>query len=125
GAASKGFLSPRGSVTFDVRTNTLLVNDTPEKIREIRELVAKLDRPVQQVLIESRIVIASNSYARALGVRFGITGAYQDGDGNVFTSTGTAEGTGDMIDDAIVNRYNNRGSGLPVQPPSLNDRFNV
>ena len=50
-------MSKRGTVTYDDRTNTLLVSDTPEKVLEIRQLIAVLDRPVQQVLIESRIVI--------------------------------------------------------------------
>jgi type IV pilus assembly protein PilQ len=70
----RGFLSPRGSVTFDQRTNTLLINDTAEKTTELRALVAELDRPVQQVLIESRIVIASDDFERDLGVQWGING---------------------------------------------------
>ncbi|MEO7067544.1 MAG: type IV pilus secretin PilQ [Rhodanobacter sp.] len=74
GSTSRGFLSPRGSVSFDVRTNTLLLNDTPEKIKQLRELVAVLDKPVQQVLIESRIVIATDDFARDLGTKFGISG---------------------------------------------------
>jgi type IV pilus assembly protein PilQ len=78
GAASqhRGFLSPRGSVTFDQRTNTLLLNDTAEKTAEIRALVAQLDRPVQQVLIESRIVIATDQFERDLGVQWGINGTH-------------------------------------------------
>jgi type IV pilus assembly protein PilQ len=47
--AQRGFLSSRGSVTFDDRTNTLLISDIPSKIQEIRQLIAVLDRPVQQV----------------------------------------------------------------------------
>jgi len=70
----RGFLSPRGSVSFDVRTNTLLLNDTPEKIRQLRELIAVLDKPVQQVLIESRIVVATDDFTRELGAKFGISG---------------------------------------------------
>src|SRR5690242_16812213 len=50
GGGSHGFLSPRGSVSYDERTNTLLLNETPDKIRELRELIGVLDRPVQQVL---------------------------------------------------------------------------
>jgi type IV pilus assembly protein PilQ len=73
-AQHRGFLSPRGSVTFDQRTNTLLLNDTAEKTAEIRALVSQLDRPVQQVLIESRIVIASDDFERDLGVQWGING---------------------------------------------------
>ena len=70
----RGFLSPRGSVSFDVRTNTLLLNDTPEKIKQIRDVIAVLDKPVQQVLIESRIVVATDDFTRDLGAKFGING---------------------------------------------------
>jgi type IV pilus assembly protein PilQ len=63
----------RGSISVDQRTNTLLVQDTAAKIEEIRTLVGRLDRPVRQVMIESRIVIANNDFARDLGVRFGLT----------------------------------------------------
>lgn len=74
GTRQRGFLSPRGSVSFDERTNTLLLNDTPEKVQQIRELIAVLDKPVQQVLIESRIVIATDDFTRELGAKFGISG---------------------------------------------------
>lgn len=66
-------LSERGNVTVDVRTNTLLIQDTVAKLEDIRRLLQKLDIPVRQVLIESRIVIANNDFARDLGVRFGAT----------------------------------------------------
>ncbi|QVL47335.1 MAG: type IV pilus secretin PilQ [Thiocapsa sp.] len=62
----------RGSVTFDERTNTLLVMDTSARLDQIREIVARLDIPVRQVMIESRVVIANNDFARDLGVRFGL-----------------------------------------------------
>ncbi len=135
GGASQGFLSERGSASFDARTNTLLINDTPERITQIRQLVATLDRPVQQVLIESRIVIATDDYARSLGVRFGVSGGYEDGDGNVITTSGNLSATDTMINQALVNRFNHNGSGLPVvtpggvpggvASPSLGDRLNV
>ena len=64
-------LSERGNVTVDSRTNTLLVQDTAAKLSDIRRLLQKLDIPVRQVLIESRIVIANNDFAKDLGVRFG------------------------------------------------------
>ena len=73
-STQRGFLSPRGSVSFDQRTNTLLLNDTPEKIKQLRELIAVLDKPVQQVLIESRIVVATDDFTRALGAKFGVSG---------------------------------------------------
>ncbi|MCB1802250.1 MAG: type IV pilus secretin PilQ [Gammaproteobacteria bacterium] len=69
-------LSDRGSVSIDERTNTLLVQDTALKLSELRELVAELDVPVRQVMIESRIVIANNDFARDLGVKLGISGNY-------------------------------------------------
>ena len=72
GTISKGFLSARGSVSFDNRTNTLLLIDIPKKIEEVRNLLATLDRPVDQVLIEARIVVASETFARELGVIFGV-----------------------------------------------------
>ncbi len=68
---SRGLLSSRGSVTADERTNTLLVQDTAEKLEQIRLLVARLDVPMRQVMIDSRVVIASDNFARELGVRFG------------------------------------------------------
>ncbi len=67
-------ISERGSVSIDERTNTLLVQDTAAKLSEVRALVANLDIPVRQVLIESRIVIANNDYARDLGVKLGFGG---------------------------------------------------
>ncbi|MGB5440139.1 MAG: type IV pilus secretin PilQ [Gammaproteobacteria bacterium] len=66
-------LSGRGKATIDERTNTLLVQDTAAKLAEIRALVARLDIPIRQVLIESRIVIASNDFSKDLGVTFGLS----------------------------------------------------
>src|SRR5690606_8772020 len=114
--AQRGFLSPRGSVTYDDRTNTLLVSDIPSKIVEIRQLVSVLDRPVQQVLIESRIVIATDSFARELGVKFGVSGGYEDHDGNIITTSGTARANDTMQNIALNNRFNG-GRGLPVVQP--------
>ncbi len=76
--ADRGFLSSRGSVSFDTRSNTLLIADSPKKVQSIKELVAVLDRPVDQVLIEARIVIAQESFAREVGARFGISGQESD-----------------------------------------------
>ncbi len=70
-SAENKLISERGSVSIDERTNTLLVQDTAAKLSEVRALVNSLDIPVRQVLIESRIVIAINDYARDLGVRLG------------------------------------------------------
>ena len=66
-------LSERGSVTVDERTNTLLVQDTPSHIREIREMIEKLDIPVRQIQIETRIVEATDQFGRTLGARLGFS----------------------------------------------------
>ena len=71
---SRGFLSRRGSISFDRRTNTLLVIDIPQRVSEIKRLVTMLDKPVDQVIIEARIVIATESFARELGAKFGVSG---------------------------------------------------
>ena len=65
-------LSERGSTATDERTNTLLVQDTADKLEEVKRLVAKLDVPIRQVLIESRVVIANDDFSRELGARFGV-----------------------------------------------------
>ena len=73
-----GFLSPRGRLVADERTNTLMISDIPKKIEQMRELIRVIDRPVDQVLIEARVVIATDTFARELGARFGIAG-HKDG----------------------------------------------
>lgn len=131
----RGFLSARGSVSFDQRTNTLLVNDIAPRIDAIKELIRRLDRPVQQVMIESRIVVASDSYRRELGARFGFTGIHEDSQGNVLSTGGRAEALDRLSNNAIVNRYNGAPSGLPavtpgtpgeaITAPPLGERLNV
>lgn len=67
-----GLLSPRGTVSTDPRTNTLIVNDTSQKIDQIRKMVDLLDVSVKQVMIEARIVSASTDFTREMGVKWGI-----------------------------------------------------
>jgi type IV pilus assembly protein PilQ len=64
-------LPPRGDAKVDERTNTILIRDLPEKIELARELVARLDTPTPQVLIEARIVEVSSTYSEDLGVQWG------------------------------------------------------
>ncbi len=87
-----GVLSERGNVTIDDRTNTLLVNDTSDVLGKVRALVTRLDIPVQQVLIESRIVIASDDFDREMGVRFGVSRDTTNGDneGGVISGSSSA-----------------------------------
>ncbi|MCG5496883.1 type IV pilus secretin PilQ [Ectothiorhodospira variabilis] len=103
------FLSERGSLKVDSRTNTLLVQDTAAKLQEIRGLITSLDVPVQQVLIETRIVVATDDFARDLGVRFGVTG--RDTTGRTQTGvSGNLSGAADARTGTI---------------PALTDRLNV
>jgi type IV pilus assembly protein PilQ len=70
-AQTSRILSPRGTVIFEGRTNQLFVSDIPSKLEEIQQLIAKIDIPVRQVLIEARIVEADDSFGRTLGVKLG------------------------------------------------------
>ena len=114
GSTSRGFLSGRGSVSFDDRTNTLLINDTPDKIRDLRELIGTLDRPVQQVLIESRIVVATDQFTRQLGVRWGAQAFNTNPSGQVIgTTPDLTSGTGTQLGTSglVTNVHNiNNGS---------------
>ncbi|MAF83731.1 MAG: pilus assembly protein PilQ [Chromatiales bacterium] len=123
GSGGTALLSDRGSVGIDDRTNTLLLQDTIESIASIRRLVATLDIPVRQVLIESRIVIVNDDFSRDLGIRWGATVVKESG-GGVYTTTGRSTGTDSMINDAADN-INAGGSPFPVAIPSLDDRFNI
>ncbi len=89
-ADTNNLLSERGNVSVDARTNTLLIQETSDKISEIRKLVSTLDVPVRQVLIESRIVVANEDFSRDLGVRFGLSGV---GPSNFSNSPQTTFGT--------------------------------
>lgn len=66
-------LSKRGTLSVDVRTNTIWIQDTGAQIEDIRELIKQLDVPVKQVLIEARIVNVTKDFAKDLGIRFGVT----------------------------------------------------
>ena len=71
-SGSSSLLTDRGTVTIDTRTNTLIVKDTAETISNIRDLISKIDIAVKQVMIEARIVTASDAFTKELGVKWGI-----------------------------------------------------
>jgi type IV pilus assembly protein PilQ len=103
---SNTLLSPRGQVTVDTRTNSLLIQDTPGKVRDVRKLIAALDRPVRQVMIETRLVEATDNFSRNLGVRFGTSNSYNA------SGVGITQGASlDPITGSLVN-------GLNVNLPS-------
>jgi type IV pilus assembly protein PilQ len=124
---TNSLLSPRGSVTVDDRTNTLLLQDTSDRLADIRRLVATLDIPVRQVLIEARIVIVNNDFERALGARFGFTNYQKNGNTGLVTTTGTAAGTDLAIGSALSN-VQSTGSIYPISVPTGSaaaQRYNV
>ncbi|HTX23156.1 MAG TPA: type IV pilus secretin PilQ [Steroidobacteraceae bacterium] len=127
GAPGAGsLLSPRGSVSVDARTNTLLVQDTAERLADIRRLVATLDIPIRQVLIEARVVTVSDDFERELGTVLGLTSVHKNGNG-IVTTTGTAAGEDSIVSSALTN-LNTTGSPFPVTLPtggSANERYNV
>jgi len=73
------FLSRRGSITVDARTNNLIVTDTADALDRVRGLIEKIDKPVKQVLIETRIVIATDNFSKELGVRWGLQAGFDRG----------------------------------------------
>lgn len=128
-SASGGLLSERGAVTVDDRTNTLLISDTADQLADIRALVHRLDVPIRQVLIESRIVIASDDFNKDIGVRWGLNrntaGVIGDSDGVTqegFALSGNANGLANLLNgsDLDSNRFNvnlpgnNAGGSLAV-----------
>ncbi|MEQ1598871.1 MAG: type IV pilus secretin PilQ [Methylotenera sp.] len=89
---NKGVLSKRGTANSDVRTNTLFIQDTARKLAEIQEILNKVDVPVKQVMIESRLVLANENFSKELGARFGITQRGTPGN-NILTTGGTLGNT--------------------------------
>ncbi|HEY4342323.1 MAG TPA: AMIN domain-containing protein, partial [Steroidobacteraceae bacterium] len=73
-STGRSLLSPRGNVSVDIRTNTLLLQDTADRLEDIRRMVTTLDIPVRQVKIESRLVIVNNDFTRELGAVLGFNG---------------------------------------------------
>jgi type IV pilus assembly protein PilQ len=109
GASSSRMLSPRGSTISEARTNQLFVTDIPSKLEQVQQLIAKLDIPVRQVLIEARIVEATDTFGKSLGVKLG--GGISQGqvasiDGNALNATiGSTytNGTGSATTGSMVN----------------------
>jgi type IV pilus assembly protein PilQ len=126
---NNSLLSARGSVTVDERTNTLLLQDTVDRLNDIRRLVATLDVPVRQVLIEARIVIVNNDFQRQLGAVFGWTNVQKNGQHGIVTTTGNAAGTDQILGSALGNVTTNpNGSPYPVSIPTggtAANRYNV
>ena len=131
---NNSLLSPRGSVTVDERTNTLLLQDTSDRLADVRRLVATLDIPVRQVLIEARIVIVNNDFQRQLGAIVGLTNWQKSGQNGLVYTTGTAAGLDQQQStfitgqNAINNAINAGTKPVPLPTygiPSAANRYNV
>ena len=126
GGASTGILTTRGTAIVDERTNTLIIKDTEEVISEIRRTLKKLDIPIRQVMISSRIVIATDQFTKELGSRFGVTQAKANSNGFGAT-TGTFRGA-DTISSSGIANIQATGQPEPFSIPSgafAADRLNV
>lgn len=103
-------LSKRGRATYDLKTNTLIINDTARKIQEVRDLLAKIDVPARQVMIEARVVIADDTFARQLGARLGGRIGGTSNLGGSQTGIGLASGLNDSL---ALARGSSTGTTLP------------
>ncbi len=113
-------LSPRGSVSVDERTNTLLIRDTAKSIKDIQRMVTILDVPVRQVVIEARMVTVNDDMDEELGIRWGVTNT--DGESTTSGSlTGVDVARGGIVPD-LVDRLN---VNLPVVSPAGSIAFQV
>jgi len=96
--ASSRLLSARGSVIAEARTNQLFVTDIPSKLEQVQQLIDKLDIPVRQVMIEARIVEASDTFSKSLGVRLGGGSTSSNATvGSTYTSGSSGTTSGDLV----------------------------
>ncbi|MDH5619188.1 MAG: type IV pilus secretin PilQ [Gammaproteobacteria bacterium] len=123
GTEKGSMLSERGSIAVDDRTNTLLVQDTAERLQDIRRMVRTLDIPIKQVLIESRIVVVNDDFSRELGVRLGVSADDLTSDPVIIT-TGSSAGTDHTLGTFLDAVNDPTGTALP-EWAALNDRYNV
>ncbi|MDP4537288.1 type IV pilus secretin PilQ family protein [Alkalimonas collagenimarina] len=113
-------LTSRGAVTVDERTNTILIRDTTRSIENARRLVERLDIPVRQVLIESRMVTVTDNVQEDLGIRWG----FSDQQRTKGTS-GTAAGANTIAGGVVPSLDQRWNVNLPVQNPAGNIAFHV
>jgi type IV pilus assembly protein PilQ len=124
GTGENSLLSERGSVAIDERTNTLLVQDTADRLVDVRRLVTTLDIAIRQVQIESRIVIVNDDYRRQIGVRFGATMVQDNSTNGMISMTGTSAGSDTIVASALDNLATT-GTPFPVEIGPAAQRYNV
>ncbi|WP_240224273.1 type IV pilus secretin PilQ [Rheinheimera hassiensis] len=117
-------LSSRGSVNVDERTNTILIKDTARNIESVRKLIERLDIPVRQVLIESRMVTVRDSVTDELGIRWGFSDQQSSGSSNQGTS-GSAGGANSIANGVIPSLDNRWNVNLPASNPAGSIAFHI
>jgi type IV pilus assembly protein PilQ len=121
GTGSSRILSSRGSAIAEPRTNQLFVTDVPSKLEQVQQLIARVDIPVRQVLIEARIVEASDTFSKSLGVRlgaggnsFGLGGGTRAVVGPTYDAVNTQRDTGAISSAPFVSLPSLGAGGLPA-----------
>ena len=114
-------LSERGTIQVDERTNSLIAHDTPQRLEKLAQLLAGLDLPARQVLIESRVVVANRNYGRNLGLRWGVTAADRRGEGRAVVLSGSGEATG-RIAETLESPKDGQGA---LTAAEVADRYSV
>lgn len=140
GGTGQRILSKRGTTSFDLKTNSLFIQDVPSKIKEARELLARVDIPAKQILIEGRVVVADDSFGRVLGAKLGVQtagniGATQFGLGNTSSTgqsligatvpSGTVSNNIDLPAGGITGVSQNAGIGISLLNPASNLILNL
>lgn len=115
----KIFLSSRGSIGLDVRNNTVFVQDTEDRVKSIESIIKRLDAPVRQVLIEAKLVIATDSFQKQLGSKFGFAGNKTNGNGKY--SFGSTQSQSQQQAGAVPNTSSSSGNNLSTSgTPNVN-----
>ena len=116
--SNRGILSKRGSIVAEVRTNTVFIQDNDKNLEQIQAFINKIDVAVKQVMIESRLVLADDEFAKELGARFGVQhAAKSDGGNNALSIGGTLSNgvsTGLGTGSTTINGNTGLNSNLPV-----------
>jgi len=130
---TKSVLSPRGTVQVDTRTNTLIINDLPDRVTNASELISTLDRAQPQVEIEARIVQVNKNFQRTLGVQWGFNGKVDPALGNTtnlaFPNNGSLSGATGGVQNGVPTAVNlpvpGATSAVGLHLGSINGAFNL
>ena len=111
-STTQKILSKRGSAVVDARTNTVFVQDVPARLEDVRKLIAQIDVAVRQVMIEARIVEASDTFSKNLGAKLGYNQRVPGGDWVI--GRGLRTSVGPSLTNTAQNTIDVTGSGPPT-----------